>query len=110
MKNDIEIPEMYKLGFHNNNCIGCVKGGKGYWNKIREAFPKSFNRMAKLERGVGRSCIKGRFLDQLKKTEGRNEPPILPDCGMFCEIEFSDLIDEQTEKVLNNSMLITEIK
>jgi len=22
----IEIPMMYKLGYNNNNCIGCVKG------------------------------------------------------------------------------------
>jgi 3'-phosphoadenosine 5'-phosphosulfate sulfotransferase (PAPS reductase)/FAD synthetase len=26
-KAGIEIPEMYKLGYSNNNCIGCVKGG-----------------------------------------------------------------------------------
>ena len=25
----IELPEMYKLGYHNSNCIGCVKGGMG---------------------------------------------------------------------------------
>ena len=32
---DIEIPEMYKLGFQNNNCFntGCVQGGIGYWQK-----------------------------------------------------------------------------
>ena len=24
---NIELPEMYRLGYHNNNCIGCVKGG-----------------------------------------------------------------------------------
>lgn len=23
----IELPAMYKMGFNNNNCIGCVKGG-----------------------------------------------------------------------------------
>lgn len=33
---NIEIPTMYKLGFPNNNCIGCVKGGAGYW----KAFSK----------------------------------------------------------------------
>lgn len=26
-KAGVEIPEMYKLGYSNNNCIGCVKGG-----------------------------------------------------------------------------------
>ena len=40
---------MYKLGYNNNNCIGCVKGGQAYWNKIRIDFPETFNKMAKLE-------------------------------------------------------------
>jgi len=35
----IRRPAMYDLGYHNNNCIGCVKGGMGYWNKIRVDFP-----------------------------------------------------------------------
>ena len=26
---NIEIPVMYKLGYNNNNCVGCVKGGMG---------------------------------------------------------------------------------
>ena len=47
----IERPEMYKLGYGNNNCIGCVKGGKGYWNKIRKDFPEYFDRM-----GCGRAA------------------------------------------------------
>lgn len=46
----IELPAMYKMGYKNNNCIGCVKGAMGYWNKIRKDFPDTFNRMAKLER------------------------------------------------------------
>ena len=46
----IELPMMYKLGYNNNNCIGCVKGQSGYWNKIRKDFPDVFNRMAKVER------------------------------------------------------------
>ena len=33
-ENNIELPTMYKLGYQNNNCIGCVKGQQGYWNKI----------------------------------------------------------------------------
>jgi 3'-phosphoadenosine 5'-phosphosulfate sulfotransferase (PAPS reductase)/FAD synthetase len=35
---NIKLPEMYRLGYHNNNCIGCVKGGMGYWNKIKITF------------------------------------------------------------------------
>ena len=34
----IKRPIMYDLGYQNNNCIGCVKGGMGYWNKIRIDF------------------------------------------------------------------------
>ena len=29
-KQKIDIPQMYKLGYHNNNCIGCFKRGAGY--------------------------------------------------------------------------------
>ena len=96
---NIELPAMYKLGYHNNNCIGCVKGGKGYWNHIRKHFPEHFERMSKAERKAGHSCIKEKFLDELKPNEGKHEPPIVPDCGTFCEIEFADIIDANTEKV-----------
>jgi hypothetical protein len=80
----IELPKMYKLGYKNNNCIGCVKGGKGYWNKIREDFPEAFYRRAEQERSIGRSCIKGTFLDELKPGTGRykSEPDI--SCGGVC--------------------------
>ena len=49
---------MYKLGYNNNNCIGCVKGGIGYWNKIRVDFPAEFDRMAELERKIGHAVLK----------------------------------------------------
>ena len=78
---------MYRLGYTNANCIGCVKGGKGYWNKIREDFPEIFKQTAELERKAGHSCINGVFLDELKKGEGRHESLTLPECGVTCEIE-----------------------
>lgn len=81
----IKRPEMYDLGYPNNNCIGCVKGGMGYWNKIREDFPKVFERRAKQEREIGRSCIKGVFLDELEPGRGVNNP-VIPDCSLACEI------------------------
>jgi hypothetical protein len=77
----IEIPMMYKLGFNNNNCVGCVKGGMAYWNKIRTAFPNVFNDMAKREREIGRSCIRAYFLDELPVDAGRGQPPLVSDCG-----------------------------
>ena len=36
----LRLPEMYRLGYANANCVGCVKGGAGYWNKIRRDFPE----------------------------------------------------------------------
>lgn len=90
----IEIPAMYKLGYLNNNCIGCVKGGAGYWNKIRKDFPETFVRMAKVERQIGHSILKSDkgpiFLDQLNPTMGRyrDEPDI--DCSFSCQIAKED--------------------
>lgn len=82
-KAGIELPEMYKLGYHNNNCIGCVKGKKGYWNKIRVDFPESFDRMAKLERDLKFSLCDV-FLDELPPNAGnyKSEPDI--ECGVLC--------------------------
>ena len=100
LKNGIKLPIMYELGFHNNNCIMCVKGGKGYANHIRKHFPKHFDRMSKLEREVGATCIKNQYLDELNPKAGIHKPPITPDCGTFCEIEFADIIDDRTEEVV----------
>ena len=80
----IEIPEMYKLGYHNNNCVGCVKGGMGYWNKIRKDFPEVFKAMAETERKIGHSCLKEYFLDELPENAGRDEKEIMPSCSIFC--------------------------
>jgi len=75
---------MYDLGYSNNNCVGCVKGGMGYWNKIRVDFPEVFENRAKLERLIGHSCIKGVFLDELEPNRGRMSDEVLPECGIFC--------------------------
>ena len=55
----IELPEMYKLGYNNNNCIGCVKAtGAGYWNKIRTDFPDTFKQRAKQEELLNVSLVR----------------------------------------------------
>ncbi len=96
----IRRPAMYDLGYHNNNCIGCVKGGKGYWNKIRLDFPEVFQRRAIMERKIGHTClrqelphIKGQprksiplYLDELMPDAGRHDPPITTECGVACQI------------------------
>lgn len=79
-------PAMYELGYYNNNCVGCVKGGMGYWNKIRVDFPEVFTARAMLERKIGGSCINGTFLDELEPARGRKQEPIVDDCGIFCEM------------------------
>jgi hypothetical protein len=84
---------MYKLGYNNNNCIGCVKGQAGYWNKIRVDFPDAFDRMAKMERKLnvainktyaGDGKRKRIFLDELDPSAGRNVPMPEIDCGVLC--------------------------
>lgn len=89
-RHNIQLPRMYQLGYHNNNCVGCVKGGRGYWSKIRIDFPDYFSRMAQLERTIGHSCIKDCFLDELPTTTTPTEP-IVPSCSLFCDPEFLDL-------------------
>lgn len=86
----IELPEMYKLNYRNNNCIGCVKGGAGYWNKVRVDFPLVYVQRAKQERLLGVAICKlgGKrvFLDELPPDAGdyASEPNI--QCGIFCEL------------------------
>ena len=98
----IKRPVMYELGYHNNNCVGCVKGGMGYWNKIRVDFPEVFAARAKLERIVGASCINGVFLDELHPDAGRHGGPIVDDCGIFCEIIG---IEPSTERLTGGDQL-----
>ena len=81
----IKRPVMYDLGYSNNNCVGCVKGRMGYWNKIRVDFPEVFNQRAKLEREVGHSCLKECFLDELDPNRGKDSI-VIPDCGIMCEL------------------------
>jgi len=95
----IELPAMYRLGYSNNNCIGCVKGGMGYWNKIRKDFPIHFDRMAKLERFIGHAVNKDDngpvYLDELAPDRGRLKEDAPGDCGFTCEMKQMELYDTQ---------------
>jgi len=83
----IELPMMYRLGFNNNNCIGCPKGGMGYWNRIRIHFPEVFKRMARLERSLDYAILKQKgkpvFLDELSPKAGRHKETAI-DCSLDC--------------------------
>ena len=96
---NIGLPLMYELGYGHNNCIGCVKGSMGYWNKIRKDFPEIFDKMAKMEREIGHSICKKEkgkrktpshqqipvYLDELNPKAGnfKKEPDI--SCGVLCQ-------------------------
>ena len=112
-KAGIEIPAMYRLGYSNNNCIGCVKGGIGYWNNIRVDFPEVFVRMANIERQINATCLKGEagkiFLDELDPHRGNMFDTLIPDCSLFCDIEFANIIDKRTSAVLSGKMTMNEI-
>jgi len=84
----IELPAMYRLGFNNNNCIGCSKAtGAGYWNRIRRHFPDAFARMARAQRAIGYTQVKLNgepiYLDELSPDAGKHEEPEI-DCSLLC--------------------------
>lgn len=90
---DFARPKMYEMGYPNNNCIGCVKGGMGYWNKIRKDFPEVFESRAKLEREVNHSILKDKngqvYLDELAPDRGNMNTEIFPDCGIMCYLSLN---------------------
>ena len=95
-KAGIALPQMYRLGYKNNNCIGCVKGQTGYWNKIRIDFPETFWTMAVVERELDAAInkryetvngIRRRvrvFLDELDPKAGRYATESAHECGVLC--------------------------
>lgn len=88
----IVIPRMYRLGFNNANCIGCVQAqSPSYWNRVRRHFPAVFDRRATLSRELGVRLVKTtsgardrQFLDELDPNTGSNEsdPPMA--CSLLC--------------------------
>ena len=96
----IELPEMYRLGYAYNNCVGCVKGGMGYWNKIRVDFPKVFDRMARLERDLDNTILRSEgepvFLDELDPNRGNHQTEPDIECSLMCVIA-EDQIAEGTK-------------
>lgn len=91
----IELPAMYKLGYQNNNCIGCVKGGLGYWNKIKKDFPEAFERMAALEKKIGAKLLKSKgeriWLSDIPEGAGDYPTEQAIECGIFCHMAEEDI-------------------
>ena len=85
----IKRPRMYELGYHNNNCIGCVKSqSPAYWNKIRADFPEVFQKRMELSDELGVKLVKvgGEriALSELDPDEGSGMEPIVDECGILC--------------------------
>ncbi|WP_122586677.1 hypothetical protein [Pseudomonas viridiflava] len=93
----IELPVMYRMGYDNANCIGCVKGGEGYYRAIRQDFPHQFEELCKIQDELG----PGSYLHRNRTTQLRfslrdlGDGPIrrnekLPSCSFFCEMAEAD--------------------
>lgn len=91
----IALPAMYLLGYENNNCIGCVKGGIGYWNKIRRDFPATFDRMARHEREYGHTVLRDNgeplWLDELDPDRGSHSDEPDFECSLMCALAETEL-------------------
>lgn len=88
----IELPKLYKQGYRNNNCLGCVKAtSPAYWNKVRQDYPEVFKRRAEQSRalGVRLTRIKGEriFLDELPEGNFGRYKLENVSCGPECGIK-----------------------
>lgn len=90
----IELPWMYLHGYPHNNCIGCPKGGLGYWNAVRRDFPETFDRMAALERRYGHAIHRDNdgdvYLDELDPDRGDMRTEGTPECSLLCALTEED--------------------
>lgn len=94
----IELPLMYRLGYQNANCIGCVKGGEGYWNKIKRDFPAQFVQIADIQEslGPGANLFRNRktgvrfSLRELNPNAGRYEDEPEISCSFVCQMAEDD--------------------
>ncbi|MES2352102.1 MAG: hypothetical protein V4641_31430 [Pseudomonadota bacterium] len=96
----IVLPFMYTQGYDNANCIGCVKGGEGYWRAIREDYPEQFEAICIVQDEIGEGSWFLRYRSGPRKGERfslrnlpagkprRNEK--LPSCSFFCEMVEQD--------------------
>jgi len=98
----IPIPQMYRLGFSNANCVGCVKAENiSYWQSIRKNFPDTFKWFADFERTIGKkeegnpkgAAINKRYIKGVRHRVFLDELPQEPEpegdqldffCGYTC--------------------------
>jgi hypothetical protein len=87
----LSLPAVYRRGYPNANCIGCVKAtSPTYWNHVRKNDPDVFAQRAEQSRrlGVRLARYKGNrvFLDELPAdAQGNAMKTMNIECGIFCE-------------------------
>jgi len=96
----IELPEMYKLGYKNNNCRGCVKAqSPAYWKKIKIDFPEYFEKMLAQEKRLNVKICKTTIdgvpdvriqLDDLPEWIEPMDDTVDIQCGIFCHMAESE--------------------
>ena len=91
IEHGLELPRVYKQGYPNANCIGCVKAtSPTYWNHVRKIHPEVFEQRAKQSREIGSKLVRVKneriFLDELSPSaKGRPMKGMDFECGIFCE-------------------------
>jgi len=87
----LTLPRVYRMGYPNANCIGCVKAtSPTYWNHVRQQHPDVFQDRAEQSRRLGARLVRVDnrrvFLDELDPAaKGRSMKSMDIDCGIFCE-------------------------
>lgn len=89
----ITLPLAYRQGYANANCIGCPKGGEGYWNHVRKVHPLVFRARMDRQESIGPGAYFFRHRDtgerfglkDLDPKAGRHDEPIEA-CSFFCEM------------------------
>lgn len=91
-KAGLDLPVVYKKGFPNANCIGCVKAtSPTYWNHVRKTYPNVFKERAEQSDRIGAKLVRVKGeripLSQLDpEAKGRPlESFDMPECGIFCK-------------------------
>ena len=90
-KAGIRLPDLYRNGHPNANCLGCVKvNSPTYWNWLRTTYPDVFKDRLEQSRKIGAKLVrvKGEYIqleDLDPKAKGHKMKSYDVDCGIFCE-------------------------
>jgi len=98
----IVLPQMYRMGYDNANCIGCPKGGISYWQSIRRDFPEQFHQIKVIQEAIGPAASflsfrsgprKGERMPLAELPQGVGNMAMEPNfsCSFACDIAEQDI-------------------